>query len=340
MAIDQACPSAAIVDLLLRAFPESASSRRGVGRLALHYAFFSSNTNEAIVHNLLRVYKEGASISDIYGRLPIHYAVDRAHPQVNCIDMLNEAYPKGISSLDLQGKLPLDVYVERAKGVRENILKRLLELYPEAVKLKRSSTTRHILHTVVDHAKPNLACVRLVSRLYPQALRIPSSSDANYTPIQIAQNRGNSFVLREMLLADPTFDPSLLRELNWKFRRDIIMISFYYRDIDAIIHVKVNVSDTSIEYLNPLMNLFLLNLFSLNLFLKVIDSDDEDDDFDDDFDIFGDDRSQSSPTSCKALKFEPYTSKRKWNLKRDKDNIFTKLLSENLDIWKKVIMYL
>jgi hypothetical protein len=243
VAIDQANPSADIVDLLLRAFPESASSRRGVDRLALHYAFFSSNTNEAIVRNLLRVYKEGASVSDIYGRLPIHYAVDRAHPQVNCIVMLHEAYPTGISSLDLQGKLPVDVYVERALGAREVMMKKLLELYPEAVKAKRSSTTRLILHTIVDHAKPNLACVRLVSRLYPQALRIPSISDANQTPIQIAQNRGNIFVLREMLLADTSCDPSLLRDLNWKFRRDIIMISFYYRDIDTIIHLKVNVSD-------------------------------------------------------------------------------------------------
>jgi ankyrin repeat protein len=247
--VDRNNPCIETLKLVIQAHPEGASTRRGVGRLPIHYAVFYDQPTLEVVKYLLEVYPAGAQTTDVYGRLPLHYAVDRSRPHLAVVQYLLSIYPNAAFARDTNHRLPLMIAIDHL-GPNEStaVVELLLEINPNSIK-ERGPGGRFPLHVAVEVPKPNLALVRYLAPLYPEALSAeittgllflclisrslgsvsvsPSSlaSGKGDTPIALCQVNKSQSILRELLLVQPQHDPVTLRELNWKARKIAIFLS-------------------------------------------------------------------------------------------------------------------
>jgi hypothetical protein len=168
--VDRNNPCIETVKLVIQAYPEGASTRRGVGRLPIHYAVFYDQPNLEVVKYLLEVDPSGAQTTDVYGRLPLHYAVDRSKPHLPVVKYLLSIFPNGAFVRDTNHRLPLMIAIDHL-GPNEStaVVEMLLEINPNSIR-ERGPGGRFPLHVAVEVPKPNLSLVRYLTPLYPEAL--------------------------------------------------------------------------------------------------------------------------------------------------------------------------
>jgi ribosomal protein L33 len=210
----------------LSTYPEAASTRRGVGRLAIHYSVFYENPMLELIEELLKAFPLGASICDVYGRLPLHYVVDRPNPCIPIVKCLLSRYPEGARTRDSYSRLPLTVALEHS-NVSLTVVKLLYDAYPNAI-MERGPQGKLPLHTILDASpKPSLECVRFLIQKYPTSIILPRDETKSGTSaFEKCSNQPE--IMRELLLINPTLNIQKFYDLNWKARSLIVMICVIY----------------------------------------------------------------------------------------------------------------
>lgn len=210
--------------ILLDCYPEAAGIRRGVGRLAIHYACFCEIPSFPIIKMLLSAYPTGAGTADLYGRLPLHYLLDHtARPSAGAVEELLKVFPEGARMKDTSGKYPLTIALERGHGVQ--VIKLLYNAYPRVV-IDAKDPDRSLLHAYVEViAQPRVDIVRYIIVADSQlADGRPIEEPALAEILRICRVKKLFDVEREILRSF-SLEPDRLRELKWIARRDAMLIA-------------------------------------------------------------------------------------------------------------------
>ena len=222
--------SSELVSLLLKRCPESAQIRNKKGQLPLHIALRSSAALE-IVEAMLIAYPAAAADSTSDHELPIHIALTkRAAPE--CISALLRSFPEAaaksnssgvppshmatslpilealvavhsnLASADRNtttGELPLHAVLSKTAALgdaAEPLVRRLLELHPEAASIQSGlSTSKFLPVALALKNKASFATVEALLGAYPEAIdqRFGSvGGDPNASLLQCALTWGCS----------------------------------------------------------------------------------------------------------------------------------------------------
>ena len=168
-----------------------------------------------------------------FGRLALHVsAVFNPHLASNVF--IYENYPYAVQSPSLpHGRMPLHESVWLS--AKKKVVEFFLSVYPMAATVT-TSEGHYPLHFLLDTPYMNferMECLRLLLKHCPQAA-IAVDND-NETPVSITmrQNHGPQ-VLRLLLRANPTYNPQMLRDLNWKARRTALLLSHRGEDPSSL----------------------------------------------------------------------------------------------------------
>lgn len=194
-----------VVNQLLSAHSKSAQSKDDEGRLPLHYACLKGATQE-VVDVLLGNFPKGAMSKDDEGRLPIHHACSKGAPE-GVIDALLKASPKGAQSKDDQGRLPLHHACRKSSS--ERIIRTLLRVYPRAAQIKDDQDKLPVHYACQNGTSPSVINVLLTT--YPESINVKNGF--GYTPLAEAR-----------ALENPKMDPIIQVLEKFKVEQDKIKI--------------------------------------------------------------------------------------------------------------------
>jgi ankyrin repeat protein len=141
----------AVIQALLKEYPESTQTREYYGMLPLHVACQSGASLE-ICQAIYELYPEAAQTMDLSRMLPLHLACSSEACRVDVICFLLDAYPESLEIADGKGMLAID-YVRNGKHPHQRLLEqefgRGLEYWaaPSDVML-----IQHLLHQQWDDA--------------------------------------------------------------------------------------------------------------------------------------------------------------------------------------------
>ncbi|KAL7497414.1 hypothetical protein ACHAWT_008203 [Skeletonema menzelii] len=125
-------PPAAIIETLIKAFPEGVQRSDQDGWLPLHCACFYGAPPESI-EELIRANPKAAQVKDDDSRLPLHYACMKGAPD-SVVTKLLGAHVKGALAKDNDGRMPL--HHACAKAVDDKVIETLVRLGPKALQSK------------------------------------------------------------------------------------------------------------------------------------------------------------------------------------------------------------
>lgn len=225
MVVDRNRPCVDTLRLLLECYPEAAGIRRGVGRLAIHYACFCEHPSLAIIDLLLDTYPTGASTSDLYGRLPLHYLLDRSErPILAAVERLLQVNPDGARVMDTSGKYPLTIALERGHEV--SLIRALYDAYPRVV-IDAKDPDRSLLHAYVQRiSNPRVDIVRYIIYADMELVNSRSTKDSKVAEVlKLCRERQLFDVEREVLRAFG-MEPLRLNELRWQARRHALLLAY------------------------------------------------------------------------------------------------------------------
>lgn len=128
---------------LINSFPHSLQMNENrKGFLPFHCAI-RSNTSIHVIKLLLRHYSHAASIKNNYGNYPLHsYLLSEAKPSLDVIKVIVEAYPQAVSLCD-KCDLWYPLHCASYHGV-ESVLYYLIDTYPHALLIKNRSGEKPI----------------------------------------------------------------------------------------------------------------------------------------------------------------------------------------------------
>ena len=164
---------------------------------------------------LISSFPKSLEIMDQNGLTPLQIAAFY-NKNIDYIAILYEHFPQAISRpCNETGRLPLHyntVYCHSSK-----IMKYLLDLYPDAVKVM-DYNQRLPLHTLIartENVTPSrLRCLRLLLDAFPFAVAMKDKD--GQTPLDLARRNGlGDLIIRLLLKADPGQDPIALGELAY-----------------------------------------------------------------------------------------------------------------------------
>ena len=109
-----------LIRVLLKAFPDGASSADDNGRLPLHFACWK-RANVEVVEALLVGYKESAQARDVHGRLALHVACEFGASE-EVVKLLVRSFPASIYVADLFQRTPLKITSSTKYSHKEQIM--------------------------------------------------------------------------------------------------------------------------------------------------------------------------------------------------------------------------
>jgi ankyrin repeat protein len=164
---------------------------------------------------LISSYPKALELPDQNGLIPLQIGCFY-NKTIDYLELLYKHYPGAISKpCNETGRLPLHyntVYCHSSK-----IMKYLIDLYPDAVKVL-DYNQRLPLHTLIartEYVTPSrLRCLRLLLEEYPYAVAMKDKD--GQTPLDLAYRNGlGDLIIRLLLKADPSQDPTTLGELTY-----------------------------------------------------------------------------------------------------------------------------
>jgi hypothetical protein len=179
-------------------------------------------------------------------------------PRAEIIQWCIDAYPKSAETATKQGYLALQLYLRSRNFIDMKIVRILLDVYPFSAFVATGEQKELLLHTVVNQDSPCLELVESLVRINPEGCIHQSASTSwatGATPYQIVYQRAlrdipsysNAMVYNEsdspvicesdiwwkltrlILLANKDYNRPLLMQLNWEFRKKIIICLSTYR---------------------------------------------------------------------------------------------------------------
>ena len=112
-----------------------------------------------------------------FGNLPIHFACSNPHITLRVVQLLLDKWPGSISQANEYGSLPIHFLCENdklVKAVLVDILTVLLTTFPESVQHENSDGALP-LHRAARSGMP-LEVLKILVNMYPESVRIPVSS--------------------------------------------------------------------------------------------------------------------------------------------------------------------
>ena len=167
-----------VVKRFIKHFPESLKEE-SVYELPLHIAI-RKGCSVDIIRSLVKAYPDGLKVEKKYcGKLALHIAVSYGLP-LDTIKILVKACPESVSSKDGDGQLPLH---HIAYNDHVEVLKFLLEAYPEGVKVEDRKAGRLPLHCAIESGC-SLQIVEILVAAYPAGLSL--QDNYGYIPLHLA----------------------------------------------------------------------------------------------------------------------------------------------------------
>ena len=212
-----------IVEDIINAFPEAISIVNNENCLPLHTA--AQNTTLPVVQLVFQRNPEAIQQTDTEGGYPLHHAVCM-NSNLEVVKFLHLAYPDAISIPQFtDGVLP--IHLAASRNSSPSIMAYLLEQYPLGAQHQDSVgwlPLHCLLNNPAREMRANrLACMKLLLKTHPGAVAVPSRS--GQTPFDLAVNNGyHPHVQRLLLRACPQVDPQNLRDLNWRARRQLMLV--------------------------------------------------------------------------------------------------------------------
>ena len=227
-----------IVEYMLAAFPgvvttESEDDGESVDtykKFPLHCACYNHHCPSSIISLLIERYPNAlehfaqgdlfmiGDHEDFAEGLPLHYYVARkANVDIDMIKMLIEAYPQAMQAVDGVGFTPLHAIVSSEKEDINNILhiiKYLIEVEPSCVRTV-DEFERTPLLLASCNTNITLDAVQLLYNAWPESIRIPSES-IGYLPLHyLCQNiKLGEAASIDILQFMVDADPGLVREMG------------------------------------------------------------------------------------------------------------------------------
>lgn len=128
--LDQRAVHSTVIDAVLAASPESASTRNAHGLVPLFLAVMRDDSQAAVVKALCRHYPGGAAELTSSACTPLHFAVNRKHPNLEVMRILLRRHKETASAVNSYGQLPLHCLCTSSVDARAAAL--LLDAYPAA----------------------------------------------------------------------------------------------------------------------------------------------------------------------------------------------------------------
>ncbi len=177
------------IQLFIKAYPDAVREKNELGDLLLHYAIRYGASVE-VIQLIIEAYPNAVREKNELGELPLHIAVRYGGP-VEVIQLLIEAYPDAVRKKNEYGDLPLhsavknrpteiqlptDVYPDAFyKGASVEVLKLLIEEYPDALKEKNYGGELP-LHVAAKKGA-SVEVIQLLIKAYPDAVREEDRSE-------------------------------------------------------------------------------------------------------------------------------------------------------------------
>ncbi|KAL7553004.1 hypothetical protein ACHAWF_016249 [Thalassiosira exigua] len=153
------------IDALLKAEPKAAQKKDDDGRLPLHYACLKS-APESVVSQLLSAHVRAALVKDNDGRMPLHHACSKAASDA-VVESLVRLGPKAAQSKDNNGRLPLHLACKR--GVTKQSLGVLLQVYARGAAAKDDQEKLPVHHACQSGACSPAAVLALLDA-HPESI--------------------------------------------------------------------------------------------------------------------------------------------------------------------------
>ena len=106
-----------------------------------------------------------------YGMTPLHIAATSSNCSVKTMKLLIELYPKAAQVQDKSKRLPIHLVESAEKTCL------LCDVFPEGVKCKDNSKHTPLFATLCSKCRESNEIVKLLLELYPEAARIPSKME-------------------------------------------------------------------------------------------------------------------------------------------------------------------
>ena len=199
--------SLAVVQELLRVFPEGAERKTKDGLLPLHHATRKAKKNKEalnVVKELLASYPDGAQVPDTAdGNLPLHNAIRKeAPPEV--IEEVLKAYEDAVEVEDMDGFLPLHYAALIHPPIR--VFKALLDVHKDGAKhwggtVKLETDEELPLHCAARTQAP-VEVIEVLLQACPGAAK--ETTKDGFLPIHLALlHRASLEVVKKLLAAYP-----------------------------------------------------------------------------------------------------------------------------------------
>jgi len=156
----------AIIQLLIKSWPDSVCEKDYHGMLPLHYAIEGGCTNDGIQF-LVESWPQSVQIADKRGLLPLHNACKKKYLSLAVIQSLVQAWPDAVRLQDDEGCLPLHTALEHAGTA--DVIQFLVHFWPESCHIP-TNEGKLPLHLACD--KQSLTVILFMLDCYPQAVRL------------------------------------------------------------------------------------------------------------------------------------------------------------------------
>mmetsp|Transcript_28280 Transcript_28280/g.59474 ORF Transcript_28280/g.59474 Transcript_28280/m.59474 type:complete len:683 (+) Transcript_28280:277-2325(+) len=153
------------IEALINADPKASQKKDDDGRLPLHYACLKG-APETVINQLLGANVKAALAKDNDGRMPLHHACSKAASD-QVIETLVRLGPKAAQSKDNNGRLPLHLACK--KGVTKHALTILLQVYARGAAAKDDQEKLPVHHACQTGACSPAAVLALLDA-HPESI--------------------------------------------------------------------------------------------------------------------------------------------------------------------------
>ena len=199
------------IKALLKANPLAAKEKDATGMTALSMELSTNAPSLELVEALLQAYPQAAADkSDLDGRFPLHQALANMNPlNIDLIRVIISSFRDATKLCDSYGMLPLHIVFQNGFNPQNQqllyqVVKLLLDAYPDAVKVKGGPDQSLPIHSAVQFPNIDVNIVKLLLDPYPDGLKVFDTS--GYFPLHSAliQNFSHIALIKLLIESFPT----------------------------------------------------------------------------------------------------------------------------------------